>query len=124
MILLCGAVFFLSLNAIQAQNIQYSQDQIIGKWILKSASYNGTYVSLENSVSPISFEFSLDGKVKYIALDGKMQESIFQLKENQIIDPKVPEYANADILELTKNAMVLKMQEEYNKVLMTFEIDK
>jgi len=122
LLLLFGAVFFLSVPNLEAQNIQYSKDQIVGKWILKSASYNGLEVSLQGLKERISFEFSQDGKVIYVASDGSQERGDFLLKENKIVDPKVPEYPDADIVALSKEGLVLEMKEAEDRVRMTFEL--
>lgn len=122
LVLLCGVINFLSVSGIQAQDIQYSKDQLIGKWILKSASFNGDEVSLQDCKNCISFEFFRDGQVTLITSDGSKERGDFLLRGNKIIDPGVPEYLNVDILRLTKNDLVLEMQEEVHKVLMTFEL--
>jgi len=122
LLLLFGVVFFLSASNLKAQSIQYSKDQIVGKWILKSASYNGLEVSLKGFKERISFEFSQDGKVIYVAPDGSKESGAFLLKENKIVDPNVPEHPDADIIDLTKDGLVLEMKEAEDSVLMTFEL--
>lgn len=122
-LLLSLAFLFLSINTIVGQNVQFSQQQIVGKWILKSASFNGRDVYMADCKGQVFFEFSNDGKVKIASLNGEEKEGVFLLKENKLIDPKVPEFSNADILELTDKGMILEMKEDRDKVLMRFEID-
>lgn len=122
LLLLSGAMLFFSLSSLQAQQVQYSKDQIIGKWILKSASYNEQNVFFKEPDSKVSFEFRADGKVTFITSDGKAAEGMFLVKENKLIDPKIPESPSADIISLTENGLVLAIEEEYDKVLMTFEL--
>jgi len=119
---LFGVICLLLSTGIQAQNVQYSTDQLIGKWILKSASFNGREVPLQNSKDAMSFEFSEDGSVVLINFDGRKERGAFLLQDNKIIDPSIPEYPNADIVMLTKDDLVLEIREEVNKVLMTFEL--
>lgn len=123
-LLLSMTAIISSSESLHAQAIQYSQDQIVGKWILKSASYNGLEVSLADAKDQISFEFSTDGKVIYNAPDGRSEQGIFLLKENKIVDPQVPEYPNADIISLTPKDLVLEMWEAEDSVLMTFELER
>ena len=121
--LLFGVMYFLSLSCLKAQDVHYSKDQIVGKWVLKTASFNGQSVPLADVTSRISFEFALNGKVTYLNFDGKLENGRFLLKENKLIDPNVAEYLHADIISLTKDGLVLEMKEDKNKIIMTFELE-
>lgn len=123
-LLLSLTAFFSCSLSLTAQSIQYSQDQIVGKWILKSASYNGLEVSLADIKDRISFEFSVDGKVIYNTPNGTSEEGVFLLKENKIVDPQVPEYPNADIISLTQKDLIIEVWEADDNVLMTFELER
>ncbi len=120
-LLLLGVIGYLSSVSLNAQDNYFSQDLIIGKWILKSALFNGTKIAFGATDQDISFEFLIDGKVVFISSEGEIERGNFVIKENKLIDPDVPEYPNADILSLTKNALVLLIKKEEDRVKMTFE---
>ncbi len=124
LILLVGGIFFLSFSCLKAQDVQYSGDQIIGKWILKSAIYNGKSISLADVTNHISFEFTSNGGVTFSNFNGKVENGAFLVKENKLIDPKVPESLSADIVSLSKNRLILSMNEDRNEVLMMFELQE
>lgn len=122
-IMLVLALCVLFSSALQAQEATYSLDEIVGKWILKSANYNGNHIPMDLPGAQVSFEFKTDGSVLFISSEGKSEEGHFLIKDNKLIDPRVPEYPNADIISLSDEALILLMHEENNKVQMTFEAD-
>ena len=119
--LLFGILLTMSTSIVQAQNITFSKDQIIGKWTLKSASYNGAAVSLADMKQKITFEFSEEGLVTLITPKGEEQKGMFAIKDNRLVDLTIPEQPDAHIIALSEKGLVLEMQEETNKVMMTFD---
>lgn len=122
MILFAGAVTYLSIPTVQAQNPVISADQIVGKWILKSASFNKEAVPAELVASWVSFEFGQDGKVLLKYADGKTESGDYLVRENKLIDPNAPEFLNADIISLSDESLILAMDEDTNRIVMTFEL--
>ncbi len=119
-----GVVFFMTIFSISAQENSYSNDQLLGKWILKSAQFNGQEISLAGVKSQVSFEFLDDGMVTLVTFDGKEESGAYEVEKNKLIDINLAERSGADIISLTENALVLSMEEDKNRVLMTFQLEE
>jgi hypothetical protein len=122
-ILITAFLSCFSLSFLNAQDVLYLEEQIIGKWVLKSAIYNREALSLVNEPNWLSFEFEKDGKVILKYADGRMEIGKFLIDENKLIDPNAPECLNADIVSLSKEGLILAMEEDKNRVVMTFELE-
>lgn len=121
-LLLIASLFFVSIVNLSAQNAQYSEDQLIGKWELKTALFNGNIVLVEKMDFKMSFEFTEGGMVTFISSNGIAEEGEFIVKDNKIIDPITPEQPAAKILKLTSNLLILSIIEDGNKMILTFEL--
>ena len=121
-LLLVASLFLLSISNLSAQDIQYSKDQIIGKWELKTALYNGNIISVERMDFKMSFEFAEDGEITFVNPNGVAETGQFIIENNKIIDPVTPEQPAAQILKLTSSLLILSITEDGNKMILTFEL--
>jgi hypothetical protein len=122
-ILITALLNCFCLSFLNAQEVFYLEEQIIGKWVLKSAIYNREALTLVNEPNWISFEFVKDGEVILKYADGRVETGKFLINDNKLIDPNAPECLNADIISLSKEGLILAMEEDKNRVVMTFELE-
>ncbi len=102
--------------------IDYSNDQIIGKWNLTSASFNGQEIML-SGIEEISFEFTNGGEVTLVRSNGMIEKGEYLIEAGYLIDPNTPEHLNANILGLTNDELILSMNEDLNEVVLIFELE-
>jgi hypothetical protein len=118
------SLLFLSFSTSNfAQHSEYSGEQIIGKWNLRSASFNGKDVHLNQSEQGMSFEFTNNGLVMLFNSDGLLRQGQYVIEDDRLIDPNSPEYLNAHIISLSNDELILSMYEDHNEVLMIFELE-
>ena len=120
---LCSALILLFYFPLFSQSSDYSDEQIIGKWNLTSASFNGIDVAVVEH-DPFSFEFTNRGEVTLIKPNGTIEKGNYLVKEGKLIDPDTPEFLSASILTLTNDELILAMHEDQNEVVMVFSLEE
>jgi hypothetical protein len=106
-----------------SQKVVNNENLIVGKWVLESASFDGQVIKAEVFGGKISFEFSEDGIATFQTSEGQIERGRYQIQSNQLIDPDSPEEVPADIVLLTKQQLIMSMEEEGETVTMTFVPD-
>ena len=63
-----------------------------------------------------------EGAVTFTTPSGERETGEFLIEDDKIIDPVTPEHPAAKILKLTSNLLILSMEEDNNKMILTFEL--
>ena len=120
-------LFFFTISLIfscsTTQKMINQDDLIVGKWVLESASFDGQVINAELLGGKISFEFTKEGVATFETSEWQIERGRYQIQSNHLIDPDNPEELPAEIVTLTKEQFIMSMEEEGERVVMTFVPD-
>ncbi|MEL6864561.1 MAG: lipocalin family protein [Bacteroidota bacterium] len=116
--LLCCALLALS-SCSTTNKVKSNENLIVGKWIVQSVNVDGESVPAALLGGTILFEFRHDGTASFTTPDGKTEKGRYTIKSGQIFDPDSPADEPVDIISLTRETLVLAMQEQGEQMEMT-----
>lgn len=119
-VFLFSFVFMQFFSCSVSQKALSQEELIIGKWVLESASFEGKVVKAEVLGGKISFEFTKEGFATFQTSEGQLERGRYQIQSNKLFDPDSPEETPADIVSLTREHLIMAMEESGDRVTMRF----
>ena len=92
---------------------------IIGKWVVQSVNVGGEIVPASLLGREIAFEFKSDGTTTFTTPSGTSEDGLYAVRQGKIYDLESPAEIPVDILELTREMLVISMIEEGERLEMT-----
>lgn len=119
-ILLYSLVISYFLSTVSCEKGAIYEDRLIGKWhveYLTSAYYNGTELDDEETETynegDFVWEFYEDGNLTWYYDDDEEDTYKWEVLENFLLICEQPECYKLEIIKLTKDTLVVKMDSEY-----------
>jgi len=95
------------------------EHMIIGKWVVQSVNVGGEIVPASLLGREIAFEFKSDGTTTFTTPSGTSEDGLYAVRKGKIYDLESPTEVPVDILELTRELLVISMIEEGERLEMT-----
>ncbi len=118
-ILLSSLGLTLLISTISCEKETFNEDRLIGKWYVEYNTffyYNGTELDNEETETynegEFTWEFFEDGTL-IINEDGDEDNCDWEVLENYLLICEQPECFKLEIIKLTKDTLVVKMDYEY-----------
>ena len=119
-----AALFFSQMMSCATANKLHKQDKLIlGKWVVESVDVGGETVPAKSLGGSILFQFNRDGTAFFTTPDGQIERGRYAIHSGQIYDPDSPLDAPVDIVNLTRDELIISMVEQGEQMKMTLRPD-
>ena len=112
-------VVLLLTSCSTAKKSYAPEHMIIGKWVVQSVNVGGEIVPASLLGREIAFEFKSDGTTTFTTPSGTSEDGLYAVRQGKIYDLESPAEIPVDILELTREMLVISMIEEGERLEMT-----
>ena len=102
-----------------AKKFHTPENLIIGKWVVQSVNVGGEIVPASLLGREIAFEFKSDGTTTFTTPSGTSEDGLYAVRQGKIYDLESPTEVPVDILELTREMLIISMIEEGERLEMT-----